>query len=124
MANQIIVIALILVAAVGMASASTAAPSLAPAAASGSTGNSLSEGPTVSNIALPEGPTGESTDNTIGTISGGGSASDAAPVGGPVPNGVFEDLTPSNEPAAPANGATALEVSVVAAAGVIGSMFL
>ncbi|KAL3636427.1 hypothetical protein CASFOL_020974 [Castilleja foliolosa] len=112
MANQIIVIALIFMATVGIASASTAAPSLAPAAASGS-GNRISEG-----------PTGESTDTTIGTISGGNTATDAAPVGGPVPDGVFEDLAPSVGPA-PANGATALGVAVVsAAAGVIGSLLL
>ncbi|KAL6543616.1 hypothetical protein OROGR_010113 [Orobanche gracilis] len=84
------------------------APSLAPAAAA--TGG------------LAEGPNGEYSDGTIGTISG--TAYDAAPIGGPVPDGVFPDLTPAP---APASGTTALKVTAVAgaicAAGFVGSLF-
>ncbi|GFY91491.1 hypothetical protein Acr_07g0016870 [Actinidia rufa] len=49
---------------------------------------------------------------TIGNIDGG---SDAAPVGGPVPAGVFTTVTTTDAPApSPKGGAAALEVSVVA----------
>ncbi|KAI3452640.1 hypothetical protein Pfo_009304 [Paulownia fortunei] len=111
MAKQIVVLALMFFAAVGMAS------SIAP-----TTSTSPSLAPTTGGLA--EGPNGDDG-STIGTISGG-SAFDAAPVGGPVPNGVFPDLTPAPAPA-PANGAAALEVTTVAgaiaAAGVVGSFF-
>ncbi|KAL8052688.1 hypothetical protein ABFX02_05G022000 [Erythranthe guttata] len=107
MARQIIIVALIFFAVVGMASAAASPPTTTP-----------------STDVVVEAPTGNGDDGSvIGTISGGG-ATDAAPVGGPVPDGVFPDLTPAP---APMSGAAALPISTVAgavaAASFVGAFF-
>ncbi|KAK4419351.1 hypothetical protein Salat_2348000 [Sesamum alatum] len=110
MANQIVVITLVFFAVVGMASAAESTPSVAPSTSSAA-GFSIGE--------LAEGPISD----VIGTVSGA-VASDAAPVGGPVPDGAFPNLAPAPTPA---NGATALGgtavAGAIAAGGVVGSLF-
>ncbi|KAG8383260.1 hypothetical protein BUALT_Bualt05G0165900 [Buddleja alternifolia] len=90
-----------------MATATASAPSSAP------TASHTTPTPAGSPVALDN--------NVIGTISG--SAIDAAPVGGPVPDGAFSDLVPAPAPSgAAALGATTV-AGAVAAAGVVGSFF-
>ncbi|KAL6505469.1 hypothetical protein OROHE_022848 [Orobanche hederae] len=131
--KNIVNFALIFFAAVGMAAANAAAPSLAPAAKAAAPSlvpAAKAAAPSLAPSAaatggLAEGPNGEYSDGTIGTISGG-TAYDAAPIGGPVPDGVFPDLTPATAPT-PASGTTTLKVTAVAgaicAAGFVGSLF-
>ncbi|XP_011094384.1 anther-specific protein BCP1-like [Sesamum indicum] len=108
MANQIVAITLVFFAVVGMASAADSTPSVAPSSSGFSPGE-LADGPIL--------------DNVIGTVTGAG-VTDAAPVGGPVPDGAFPNLAPAPTPA---NGATALGgtavAGAIAAAGVVGAVF-
>lgn len=103
MAREIIVLALVFFAIVGMASA---AGDHKEAHAAGA------EAPKTS---------AAGGDGVIGTITGGHST-DAAPVGGPVPAGSFHNLAPG-----PSSKSTRLEVTTVAgafaAATVAGSFF-
>ena len=102
MGKQIVILGLIMLAAVGMAAAADPAiPSALP----------------------PTSGEDQGGDHVIGSITGG-PATDAAPVGGPVPENAFPNL-----PAAPspASGAAVVEVTTVAGAiaavGVVGSFF-
>lgn len=96
MARQVLILALVLFAVVGLASVDAAAD---PVAAS---------------------PSGGDNDD-VGTLDG---ETEAAPVGGPVPDGVFTTNAPAPSPK---GGAAALEVSAVGggvAAAVAAAFFL
>lgn len=99
MARQIVVPALIFFAIVGMATATTNAPSTSPSG----TESSISLGPTPDN-------------DVIGTVSGSASDYGAAPVGGPVSAGTFSPAE------SPKSASTILETSTVA--GVVVSAFV
>ncbi|XP_042009856.1 integumentary mucin C.1-like [Salvia splendens] len=65
--------------------------------------------------------------SVIGALSG--AAADAAPIGGPVPQGVFKSLPPSAAGGSPTAGAAAVgtnaaaAVVVAAGAGIVGSFY-
>ncbi|KAF8017599.1 hypothetical protein BT93_H2706 [Corymbia citriodora subsp. variegata] len=105
MARQLVVLALVLVAVLGLASAQSPASAPAPYSSGGAAA-------------------GPSDDGTIGVIGDGSAGSDEAPVGGPVPAGAFPPteegpaLAPSSK-----SGATVTKVSAVAAVAAVAGYF-
>ncbi|CAI9779374.1 unnamed protein product [Fraxinus pennsylvanica] len=103
MARQIVVLFLVFFVVFGLASAA-----VDPHAAS----------------APAEGPLDSGTDsNVIGTTDGAYNSDEAAPVGGPVPAGVFSNASPAESPKSGATTAEVTNIVGVVAAAVTGSFF-
>ncbi|XP_010026590.2 classical arabinogalactan protein 11-like [Eucalyptus grandis] len=107
MARQLVVLALVLVAILGLASAQ--APAKAPAAHSG--GEAAA-------------PADDSTVGPIDDAPAGGDDAIEAPVGGPVPEGAFPPTQegPAQAPSSE-NGATVTKVSAVAVVAAVAGYF-